>query len=126
MLNGAYLLLSHRAAVRLEDPAAHHGAASKVAIVTSKVGTELPVGEFLAARGQKGIWRNVLGPGKYRLNPYGYRIELVDAIRIPIGYVGVVTRLSGEQARPGSSRDPGRRGCAGLGRGPRRKVPKGR
>ncbi len=82
----------------------------KVAIVTSKVGSELPEGEFLAAQGQKGIWRDVLGPGKYRLNPYGYRVELVDALSIPIGYVGVVTGLSGAQAAPGEFAGPGQKG----------------
>jgi len=73
----------------------------KVAIVTSKVGTKLAEGEFIADRGQKGIWRSVLGPGKYRMNPYGYNIEIVDAISIPIGYAGVITSLSGEQAEGG-------------------------
>ncbi len=73
----------------------------KVGIVTSKVGKELPEGEFIAARGQKGIWHSVLGPGKYRMNPYGYNIEIVDAISIPIGYAGVITSLSGEQAPSG-------------------------
>ncbi|MBT8042706.1 MAG: hypothetical protein KJN98_06015, partial [Pontiella sp.] len=57
----------------------------KVGIVTSKVGEKLPTGEFIAERGQKGIWRSVLGPGKYRMNPYGYNIEIADAISIPIG-----------------------------------------
>ena len=51
----------------------------KVAVVTSKVGATLAEGEFLAARGEKGIWRGVLGPGKYRLNPHGYQVEIVDA-----------------------------------------------
>ncbi len=55
----------------------------KVAVVTSKVGDKLAEGEFIAERGQKGIWRSVLGPGKYRMNPYGYNIEIVDAISIP-------------------------------------------
>jgi regulator of protease activity HflC (stomatin/prohibitin superfamily) len=73
----------------------------KVGVVTSKVGTNLAEGEFIADRGQKGIWRGVLGPGKYRLNPYGYKIDIVDAISIPIGYAGVVTSLSGEQAESG-------------------------
>jgi len=72
-----------------------------VGIITSKVGEELPTGEFLADEHQKGIWRRVLGPGKYRLNPFGYHVEIVDAISIPIGYAGVVTSLSGEQAEPG-------------------------
>ncbi|HEY5652834.1 MAG TPA: SPFH domain-containing protein [Pontiella sp.] len=73
----------------------------KVGIVTSKVGETLPEGEFIAERGQKGIWRSVLGPGKYRMNPYGYNIEVVDAISIPIGYAGVITSLSGEKAPEG-------------------------
>jgi hypothetical protein len=75
--------------------------AGKVGVITSKVGKELPEGEFLAAAGQKGIWKNVLGPGKYRLNPYGYAIDVLDAISVPVGYVGVVTSLSGEQATEG-------------------------
>jgi regulator of protease activity HflC (stomatin/prohibitin superfamily) len=73
----------------------------KVGVVTSKVGEKLPTGEFIAERGQKGIWQSVLGPGKYRMNPYGYNIEIVDAISIPIGYAGVITSLSGEQAPSG-------------------------
>lgn len=76
-------------------------APGKVAIVTSKIGSTLPEGEFIAERGQKGIWHGVLGPGKYRMNPYGYTIEIVDAISIPIGYAGVITSLSGAQAENG-------------------------
>jgi len=74
----------------------------KVGIVTAKVGDELPPGEFLADENQKGIWRRVLGPGKYRFNPIGYNVEIVDAISIPIGYAGVVTSLSGEQTKAGA------------------------
>jgi hypothetical protein len=74
----------------------------KVGVITSKVGTKLPEGEFLAQPGQMGIQRNVLGPGKYRVNPYGYNIDTVNAISIPIGFVGVVTSLSGDQAPEGS------------------------
>jgi hypothetical protein len=66
---------------------------------------------FWPLGGQKVIWRNILGPGKYRINPYGYRIELVDAISIPIGYVGVVSGLSGEQAPPGEFAEPGQKGA---------------
>jgi len=72
--------------------------AGKVGVVTSKVGEDLPAGDFLAEPDQKGIWRRVLGPGKYRMNPFGYEIEIVDAISIPIGYVGVVTSLAGRQS----------------------------
>ena len=84
--------------------------AGKIGIVTSKVGKELPPGEFLADPGYKGIWRKVLGPGKYRLNPMGYDVEIIDALSIPIGYVGVVTSLSGKQTRPGAFAGPGEKG----------------
>jgi hypothetical protein len=73
----------------------------KIGVITSKVGTELPSGEFLAGPGQKGILRTVLGPGKYRLNPYGYTVDIVDAMSVPIGYAGVITSLSGGQAPAG-------------------------
>ncbi len=82
----------------------------KVGVVTAKVGADLPQGEFLADPGQKGVWKRVLGPGKYRLNPYGYHIEIVDAKSIPIGYVGVVTALSGEPAPAGDFAGPGQKG----------------
>lgn len=82
----------------------------KVGIVTAKVGAELPEGEFLAERGKKGIWRNVLGPGKYRLNPAGYQIDVVDAISVPIGYDGVVTSLSGKQTLPSEFAQQGEKG----------------
>ncbi len=82
----------------------------KVGVVTAKVGTDLPSGEFLAAPGQKGIWREVLGPGSYRLNPYGYQVEVTNAVSIPIGYVGVLTSLAGVQAPAGEFAKPGQKG----------------
>ncbi len=82
----------------------------KVGIVTAKVGNDLPPGEFLAEPGQKGIWRRVLGPGRHRLNPYGYQVDIVDAVSIPVGYVGVVTSLSGKQTTPDAFAGPGEKG----------------
>ena len=73
----------------------------KIGIVTSKVGKDLPEGEFLANAGQKGIWRRPLGPGKYRFNPVGYHVEIIAALSVPIGYVGCVTSLAGTQAPEG-------------------------
>lgn len=52
----------------------------------------------------------MLGPGKHRLNPYGYRIDIVDAVSIPVGYVGVVTSLSGKQTTPDAFAGPGEKG----------------
>lgn len=82
----------------------------RLGLVTAKVGSDLPAGKFLAGRGEKGIWRQVLGPGTYRMNPYGYAITLVDAISVPIGYVGVLTSLSGEQVPSGQFAGPGQKG----------------
>lgn len=82
----------------------------KIGVVTSKVGKELPEGEFLAEPGQKGIWRQVLGPGRYRLNPVGYQVDIVDAISVPIGYAGVITSLSGTPAPEGEFAKKGEKG----------------
>lgn len=83
----------------------------KVGIVTSKVGRPLPPGEIIAPdRDSQGIWRNVLGPGLYRLNPQGYTVEIADATNIPVGYVGVVTSQTGPVAPAGNFAGPGQKG----------------
>ena len=83
----------------------------KVGVVTSKVGKELPPGEILAAdTACKGVWKDVLGPGTYRLNPEGYEITMLDAVNIPIGYVGIVTSQTGTPVKPGEFAGPGQQG----------------
>lgn len=67
----------------------------KVGIVKSLGGEPLPPSEFLAEKGQQGLWREVLLPGTYRMNPYGYEIKLVDMIEIKQGFVGVLRRKLG-------------------------------
>ena len=85
--------------------------AGSVGVVTSKTGKELAAGEILAPDDDsKGVWRRVLGPGTYRLNPEGYDIKVVSAINIPIGYVGVVTSLTGTPAPRGKVAGPGEKG----------------
>ncbi len=88
----------------------------EVAIVTSKLGNPLPPGQFLVDgelsgenRAQnQGILRSVLGPGRYRANPYAFEFNIVTTnqetvgdqvkysgwVEIPTGYVGVVTYLA--------------------------------
>ena len=83
----------------------------KIGIVISKVGKELPAGEIIAPdHDSKGVWRDVLGPGLYRLNPEGYTIEIADAINIPAGYVGVVTSQTGKMPKPGEFATIGEKG----------------
>ncbi len=84
----------------------------EVGIATSKLGKELPAGEYivdgdLGETEFKGIIRKVFGPGRYRINDYAYSFTIVktQAIKdqsqtkyagwvvIPTGYVGVVTNL---------------------------------
>ena len=83
----------------------------KVGIVTSKIGRELPPGEIIAADdSRKGVRRGVLGPGVYRLNPEGFKVEIFDAINIPPGYVGIVTGQTGKEPLPGKFASPGEKG----------------
>ena len=95
------------------DMVVHPG---EVAIVTSKLGNSLPVGEFLVdgdldgpdRAKHKGIMRKVFGPARYRANPYAYEFKVIKTqvesvgqqtkhsgwVEIPTGYVGVVTYLT--------------------------------
>ena len=85
--------------------------AGSVGLVTAKTGRELAPGEILAPDdNSKGVWRRVLGPGTYRLNPEGYDVKVMSAINIPIGYVGVVTSLAGKPTPQGKFAGPGEKG----------------
>jgi hypothetical protein len=81
----------------------------QVGVVISKFGSELPTGEFLAGPGQRGIQREVLMAGTYKLNPYAYDVRLVNITEIEPGYVGVVTARSGKPTKTQLA-DPGERG----------------
>lgn len=98
--------------------------AKTVAIVTSRLGKELPVGQFLVD-GEvgktefRGTLRKVLGPGRYRINPKAFDVSIVKGeeiersngmekksgwVEIAPGYVGVVTNLTDNpitKAKPG-------------------------
>lgn len=69
--------------------------AGKLAVLTRLYGEELPAGRIIAGDGQRGIVRDILRPGKYRINPYAYDVAEFSAINIQPGYVGVVTSLTG-------------------------------
>lgn len=84
-----------------------------VAIMESKLGEELPKGQFLVdgklgETNHKGILRKAYGPGTYRVHPYAYTYQIQELTKtkdgnqtkysgwvdIPTGYVGVVTNLT--------------------------------
>ncbi|HMP74693.1 MAG TPA: SPFH domain-containing protein [Kiritimatiellia bacterium] len=70
--------------------------AGKLGVQTRLYGNDLPAGAIMAQEGTKGIVADVLRPGKYRINPYAFKVELFDAISIRPGSVGVITSLVGE------------------------------
>lgn len=85
----------------------------KLGVVVSKTGKAGPSGSILSdGEGFRGIRREVLTPGRYRLNSYAFEVRNIDvdacvepATRlrrqegdptlIPAGYVGVVTNKTG-------------------------------
>ncbi len=70
--------------------------AGKLGVMTRLYGNDLPPGAIIAGEGTKGIVADILRPGKYRVNPFAYSVELFDAISVPPGSVGVVTSLIGD------------------------------
>jgi len=81
----------------------------EVGVVINKSGKELPSGEFLAGKDERGIQREVLMPGTYKLNPYAFDVKIVKMIEIDPGYVGVVTARSGKTGAAQLA-EPGERG----------------
>jgi hypothetical protein len=93
----------------------------EIGVLRAAYGEELPEGQNLADKeGQRGYQRQVLTPGRYRVNPYAYKVEVKpvtacvktnggvnhspgDSLLIPAGYVGVVTNLA-EDSRTGARR----------------------
>lgn len=70
--------------------------AGRLAVLTRLYGDDPPSGKIIASEHTKGIVADVLTPGKYRVNPYAYAVELFDALSIRPGSVGVVTSLVGQ------------------------------
>jgi hypothetical protein len=82
-----------------------------VGIVTA-LGGDLPAdGRVLAEKEtEKGIRRDVLLPGSYRINPYGFKVEEVEAVRIEPGKIGVMRRLLGKDGPDRFAHNPEEKG----------------
>jgi hypothetical protein len=85
----------------------------KIGIVTLKQGRTAPPGMEVVDRGYKGVQKEVLTPGTYKINPQEYEVTLADAVVVPPGSVGAVTRLVGDAgtvdyapAAPGAATQP--------------------
>lgn len=75
--------------------------AGRLGVKIRLYGNELPPGKIIADPDEKGILEDVLMPGRHRVNPYAYEIKSFNAITIPPGHVGVVTRLIGKDVLNG-------------------------
>ena len=67
--------------------------AGEIGIVKSRSGKPLPAAEFLVYPKNdiyefKGVWRNVLTPGTWRLNPLAFEVEKGKATRVPYKSMG--------------------------------------
>jgi hypothetical protein len=74
---------------KLKDPAT----SPMVGLVTQKQGKTPPPGEEVLGKEYRGIQAEVLTPGTYKINPKFQEVNLVPAVIVPPGSVGVVTRL---------------------------------
>ena len=80
------------------DPSGHlknNGSAPMIGLVSCKQGKTAPPGQEVVDVGYRGIQKDVLTPGVYKLNPHVYEVTLLPAVVVPPGSVGVVTRLAG-------------------------------
>ncbi len=85
-------------------------APEQIGLVESMSGKTLPAGEFLADEGFKGIVRHPLTPGKWRLNPFAFKVTPIQATIVQPGSVGCVTALAGKPPPEGQLADEGQRG----------------
>jgi hypothetical protein len=70
--------------------------APMIGLVTVQEGKDPAHGQEVVSPGEKGVQREVLTPGTYKINPRQKRVTLVPAVVVPPGSVGVVTRLIGD------------------------------
>jgi regulator of protease activity HflC (stomatin/prohibitin superfamily) len=68
-----------------------------VGLIACKQGKTPPPGVEVVDPGYKGIQKDVLTPGTYKINPHLYSVTLVPAVVVPPGFVGVSTRLTGDR-----------------------------
>jgi hypothetical protein len=70
--------------------------APMVGLVTLQEGKTPDGGAEVVPAGFKGLQREVLTPGTYKINPRQRRVVMAPAVLVPPGSVGVVTRLIGD------------------------------
>ncbi len=76
----------------------------QLGLVTKRVGDIPPPGTILVSKDDnyKGVQREVLVPGEYYLNPLAVEVDIIDAVVIPKGQVGIVTKRVGKMPPEGT------------------------
>lgn len=94
-INTKYFALELHEALNVEP--------GNVGILTRRIGDRAPEGQILVSMDSnyRGIIREVLEPGIRYLHPKIYSWEVIEALNIPPGQVGVLTRKIGDPAPSG-------------------------
>lgn len=89
-INTAYLEVKQFPAVQIPE--------GSLGVLTRLYGEDPPQGTILVAKesGFRGIIREVLQPGTYYINPKAYKTEIVEAVKIDKGEVGIITKRVGK------------------------------
>jgi hypothetical protein len=77
-------------------------AEDETGLVIKTLGADLPAGQILALKGEKGPQADVLGPGwHFGYWPWSYEVRKVDTSLVPEGQLGIVTALDGRTLSSG-------------------------
>ncbi len=84
----------------------------EVGVQVRNFGRPLEPGQVIAGDGQKGVLKETLQPGSYRINPFANTVKKVPAITVEAGFMGVVTLVSGRDPKNPNDflMEPGERG----------------
>jgi regulator of protease activity HflC (stomatin/prohibitin superfamily) len=70
--------------------------AGQVGVQIRTFGEPMGPGQVIARENQRGVQAKTLGPGRYAINSYAYKIEKYAAVEVPSGHLGVVIQQSGK------------------------------
>ncbi len=89
-INTAYLEVKQFPAVQIPE--------GSLGVMTRLYGEDPPQGTILVSKESefRGIIREVLQPGTYYINPKAYKAEIVKAVKIDKGQVGIITKKVGK------------------------------
>ncbi|MDM8540779.1 SPFH domain-containing protein [Desulfococcaceae bacterium HSG9] len=95
-INSQYLEVKLQPAIQIPE--------GNIGIMTRKIGDEPPIGTVLVNKDSqyRGIVREILNPGTYYFNPKAVKVQIVKAVVITKGQVGIVTKKVGKMPPGGT------------------------